>query len=219
MLLYVRPTSIVWGTGANSTEPFRKMKTLGAGHHSEQAKYHSVRGPLTRSLIASAGGHCPEVYGDPALLVPYLFDKTREDIPKTHKIGVIIRCNDWAWKDAVPGDNVKLIDLKTTDVEKTLIDILSCEKIVSSALHGLIISDAFNIPNAWLWTPKVTGASCSASGRFKYLDYFMSVDKIRDRHMYKIKNVPGALDASNLEKHFNFDDRPINFILFDVLVI
>lgn len=47
-----------------------------------------------------------------------------------------------------------------------------CEFIISSSLHGLIISDAYNIPNVWaVFSDKIVG------GEFKYKDYYASVNK------------------------------------------
>ena len=50
--------------------------------------------------------------------------------------------------------------------------ICSCEKILSSSLHGLIVSDAYQIPNCWIeLTGKISG------GHFKYYDYASSVNR------------------------------------------
>ena len=44
--------------------------------------------------------------------------------------------------------------------------------IVSSSLHGLICSDAYNIPNLWLDEYKLI------EGDFKFKDYFVSQKEI-----------------------------------------
>jgi pyruvyltransferase len=49
-------------------------------------------------------------------------------------------------------------------------EILSCEYIISSSLHGLIVSEAYSIPNLWIKvSDKIRG------GEFKYQDYFQSI--------------------------------------------
>lgn len=56
--------SIIWGAGAIKGEKSLKAKPQ---------KVLSVRGPLTRQYLLSQGVYCPEVYGDPALLVPFIY--------------------------------------------------------------------------------------------------------------------------------------------------
>ena len=56
--------------------------------------------------------------------------------------------------------------------EHVVIYIISCKYILSSSLHGLIISDAYNIPNIWLDEYKLN------EGDFKFKDYFLSIKTI-----------------------------------------
>jgi pyruvyltransferase len=70
-------------------------------------------------------------------------------------------------------------------------------------LHGLIIADAYGIPNAWLSSDTPKG------GEFKFFDYFLSVDKVRYGHSYDVSE--HGLEVSTLKKHFDFDSREIKF--------
>jgi pyruvyltransferase len=190
--------SIVWGSGAFGTETAR--------HLNKDATYLAVRGPLTRNLLRINGISCPEVYGDPALLMPSVFNP---DVKKKYKIGVILRWSETDWHSAEADSNVKKINLGTSDIEGTLTDILSCEKIVSSSLHGVILADAYGIPSAWLSSTTPKGLE------FKFYDYFISVDKIQKPQRFDFS--ANRLSVAELEKHLEFDSREIKFDLKKLL--
>ena len=188
----VRDKSVVWGTGAFGTEQTRQLN--------KQAQYHAVRGPLSRQLLRNCGLDIPEIYGDPALLAPLFFDAPEK---KTHEIGLVLRWSEFDWIKAPVGAGVKIIDLGSSDVEGTLTQILSCNRIITSSLHGLIIADAYGIPNAFLASDTPKG------GIFKYLDYFASVNKFRRPKALDFGTARLEIDA--LDALFEFDDRAIDF--------
>lgn len=184
--------SIVWGTGSFGTESSKKL--------APNAKYHAVRGPLTRQKLKNAKIECPPIYGDPALLAPlYYFP----DVRITHEIGVVVRWSESEWKNVSIDNRVKIINLHTSDIESTIREFLSCRRIISSSLHGLIIADAYGIPNAWRQSETGRG------GVFKYYDYFASVNKYRNPNQYSLGS--GGLKLESLLESFGFDRRPIQF--------
>src|SRR5690606_31185258 len=194
ILSHVTDGCVAWGVGSFGTETRAQIST--------KATYLAVRGPLTRNKLDNLKVCCPRVYGDPALLVP---DFYKPDIEPTHEVGVVLR---WSEADRnnrfdVPG--VKKIFLGSDDIEGTLDDMLSCKRIVSSSLHGLILADAYGIPNAWLDSPTPKGKE------FKYWDYLISVNKIRPAKAYKL--VQPGLTAEKLISDLHFDDRPIQIDL------
>lgn len=188
--------SIVWGTGAFGTEQNRQI--------SKGATYLSVRGPLTRCLIKNQSVECPEVYGDPALLMPYLYSPK---VTKTHQIGLVLRWSEYEWLKKVPPEGVKVIDLGRSDVEGVIDDILSCEKILTSSLHGLIIADAYNIPNIWLASDSPKG------GEFKYYDYYLSSGRVKSPLKYDINEM--GIDKDKMISFFS--EKDYDFGEFDVL--
>ena len=71
--------TIVWGTG--------KMSNTSSTMFKEKPKQIcAVRGPLTRKEILKYGYECPEVYGDPALLMPRFY---APKVEKRYKLGII----------------------------------------------------------------------------------------------------------------------------------
>jgi pyruvyltransferase len=197
-----RRDSTVWGSGSFGSER-RSMFT-----HSfrSTAEYRAVRGPLTRSRLLDVGIQCPPVYGDPALLVPMYF---WPEVEQTHEVGIVIRHSEHLWRDIAPDGPVKVIDFGSEDVDAVIRDILSCRRIISSSLHGLVIADAYGIPNAWLGTDGRVGGSRPNGGEFKYLDYFASVNKVRRPHNVDLR--AGSWTPESLAESFEYDDRPIEF--------
>lgn len=187
--------SIFWGTGTYGTESKSEV--------SRDATYTAVRGPLTRSKLGAHMGFgikVPPVYGDPALLAPlYFFPKVKI----THEYGVIVRWSERKWAKATYGPGVKLIDFARGDIEGVIRDMLSCRRIVSSSLHGLIIADTYGIPNAWLASRTPRG------GEFKFHDYFASVSKLRAAQKFN----PSAqtVTKETLRSKLDFDGRAIQF--------
>ena len=164
--------SIVWGSGI-------LMPT--SSQLSNNWKYKishvaAVRGKKTRDCLIQAGIECPQVYGDPALLLPLIYS------PKSKKeksrIGIIPHYKD------IDNPNVKrllveangnaiLISVQKYKNWKDIIDIIfTCDFVISSSLHGLILSDAYGVPNVW-----ATFSELLAGGRFKFEDYYSAVGK------------------------------------------
>jgi len=132
-------------------------------------KIHAVRGPLTRQFLIRQGIDCPAIYGDPALLLPRLFNPKVE---KKYRVGIVPHFIDQkdSWiKIQNAKDDVLIINVYDP-IEKVIIDILSCKAILSSSLHGLIVADAYEIPSLWIkLSDKVKGKG------FKFRDYLLSI--------------------------------------------
>lgn len=162
----VNEYSVVWGAGALLGECPIKMKPR---------KVCAVRGPLTRHYLQSQNIECPSVFGDPALLLPIVYQPVEK---KKYKVGVIphysdLRTNKLRLFLSQCGEGVQVIKLRGYgDWKKVIDEINECDFIVSSSLHGIIISDAYNIPNVWVeFSDHVLGNG------FKFRDYFLSVGR------------------------------------------
>ena len=96
-----------------------------------------------------------------------------------------------------------MIDLETGDIEDTLDAITSCNHILSTSLHGLILADAYGIPNAWLI------ADTGFGKEHKFWIVSLSVRKERDP-VFDITQ-PGLTKEFLMDRRFSFDDRAIRF--------
>ena len=164
--------SFIFGSGV------RTENNLENGHKYNNLKVCSVRGPLTRDFLLKKKISVPEIYGDPALLLPKFYIPIINDTLK-NKIGVIPHKSNY--KNYVNNINNDIFFLiNPCDRWETVINYLcSCREILSSSLHGLICADAYNKPNLWLDEYKLQ------EGDFKFRDYFTS----QNRQYVKINNL------------------------------
>ncbi len=168
---FLNKKTIVWGSGS----------ARGCFVTSEiPDKVLSVRGPLTRKVFLDKGIECPEIYGDPALLLPYIFEC--KNVKKTYKWGIIPNTVDSDLQNLrlckeKYGNDVIIIDLQHYNKwEDIVVQINKCEHIFSSSLHGLIVADAYGISNTWIkLSDRIIG------GNFKFMDYLASVHRIQNQ--------------------------------------
>jgi pyruvyltransferase len=150
--------SIVWGSGMICrTDRIRR------------AKFLAVRGPVTRSLLLKQGHDVPVIYGDPAILMRDLYFP---DMVKKHTLGFVPHFVDYQkvneWYRNEPG--VIVINLLNNEVKPVLDQILSCRRIITSSLHGLIVAHTYGIPAVWVqFSDKLYGDN------MKFEDYLTSV--------------------------------------------
>jgi len=176
----------VWGSGSIAGN-------LNLRHKSPTVL--AVRGPLTRDLLLKNKVNCPEVYGDPGLLLPRVYSP---NVEKKYRIGVIPHYVD---RDTEfinycrHNKSIKLINVQDKNVENFIDQILECEVIMSSSLHGLVIADAYKIPSVWIELSK----NVIGNG-FKFRDYYASID--RD---IKLPCIPTRSNFNDIVSDINTD--------------
>lgn len=159
ILTHVNKHCVVWGSGIISKK-----------YSVKNALFLAVRGPQTRNYLLKHGYQVPEIFGDPALLLP---DYYNPNIPKKYTYGFVPHYNDLkAIKNWFSNrKDICIIDMMTNDVEAKTNELLSCKKIISSSLHGIIVAHTYDIPAVW---QKFSGEVFGDD--IKYRDYFESVN-------------------------------------------
>ena len=175
-----------------------------------------VRGPLTRKRLLEINCYCPHTYGDPGLLLPIYYNPV---IEKKYKLGIIPHYIHYKKINEMYKDdnNILVINVINKNIELTINNILKCEKIISSSLDGLIVGDAYNIPNKWIKFNNLIKGDDT-----KFYDYFKSVNrkdidfidcdnykKIPDNILDQINNVSISIDINKLKDKMFFDEKGI----------
>ncbi|MFI8557818.1 polysaccharide pyruvyl transferase family protein [Pseudomonas putida] len=146
----------IWGTGSGNPDD-----VFSGRHH-----FHAVRG--TKCLSQIRGKKVKPVLGDPGLLSASLVNKP---IDKCIRVGLIPHIRDRKntrmaeLLTRIPG--AKVIDVYSP-VKQVLAEIASCDFVLSTSLHGLIVADSYGVPNQWLSTNRCP------RWEYKFQDYYTS---------------------------------------------
>jgi pyruvyltransferase len=200
----VTKNTIVWGAGFSSNDDICKEKPK---------RICAVRGPKSREKLIEQGIDCPEIYGDPALLLPNIY---YPKIDKKYKLGIIPHYVDKEnlWLKNINSNDILILNILEKNIFTFIDNLLSCEKIVSSSLHGIIVSDAYNIPSKWIkFSNNVLGND------FKFYDYFLSVKRENEESLYIDENVSINQIMEKFNKSYTIDidlDKLIKSAPFDI---
>lgn len=173
----------VWGSGLIIDHP-------GARHSLVPL---ALRGQLTRDAL---GADKATPLGDPGLLSARMIARA----VSRQEIGIVPHYSDKthpmvAALARLPG--VRIIDVER-DGPSVCTDIASCAAVLSSSLHGLIVADAFGIPNHRLrFGGKIKG------GDFKFLDYASALGRA-DIAAHSLATPEDALTLAKAEADFTY---------------
>ncbi len=152
----------VWGSGIlnNNVLPIiRKKKKI----YNRKLDVRAVRGPLTRDVMLKAGYTCPKVFGDPAILLPLIYEPLSTE--KKYEVSLILHYRTKIHNsgehnkgkytieiddDTILKNNIKIIDPKTDDYKSFVNDVVTSKLVISSSLHGIILAEAYGIPAVFL---------------------------------------------------------------------
>lgn len=184
-------SALIWGSGFLSPQPLGKIK-LTRWWHFLRRKYgvpvvYAVRGELTREILLKAGIACPKIFGDPALLMPLLYCPVSRP-SKTARLGIILHHSHGKFKAKFQNEKIKYIEVcrNYNDMERFIDEMLSCEVILSSSLHGLILANVYKIPCVRLKIPGHPVHPKADREDFKFNDYLSGLNSYcKDNNTYK----------------------------------
>lgn len=164
VLGWARRNTVVWGAGlvSHSSRPKEAPRSI-----------HAVRGPLSRRRLLEVGLDCPEVYGDPALLLPRLYRPRPRGPGRLGGPGGIALVPNHIDREAPAVLAARDRGLRVIDVHAPILDVIdaicSSDFVLASSLHALIVADAYGIPSHWVKiSDRILG------GTFKFADYYAS---------------------------------------------
>lgn len=186
----------VWGSGLIDDE----VRSINSNFI-----FKACRGGYTRAKTGMKYQKIP--MGDPGLLCNLIYTNK---VKKTSKIGIIPHLRDEQshyLNDIIKKNpNIFKVISVAQAPEKVADEIKRCKLVLSSSLHGLIVSDSFGVPNLHLMlSDNLQSPNHLRGGEYKFRDYYSGIGK-------KYQNFnPRSKDLLDSSKHNEIIDsyRPI----------
>lgn len=182
----------VWGSGVERELPQMLRRFLQRSWF-RKLDIRAVRGPLTREYLMKFGHKCPEVYGDPAILMPLIYEADIDESGggKIFDVSIIPQLvTEGGIRKKYP--DAHIISMNTNDYKSVIDQIVQSKLIISSSLHGLILSDVYRVPSVWY---RGVGEIID----FKYKDYYASTERI-------IEKIPTTIEEALVTEPLPFPD-------------
>lgn len=164
--------TVVWGSGLQS---FEAIKNLSKRKY-RRLDIRAVRGPLTRQMLHACNYDCPEIYGDPAILMPLIYLPSSGE--RSEKKVVLIYHHSMVYDtdiELTSSKPIEVLDIKTQDYKAFIDTICSAGKVISSSLHGIILAESYGIPAVFLCNEsEMTNATKEI---LKFYDWYYSTGR------------------------------------------
>lgn len=162
ILFFENQDVTVWGTGSLH-EINCNINTILHQKIMRKIDARAVRGPFTRENLIKLGITCPEIYGDPAMLMPLIYKPSC--VANKKFILVLMHIDDDYNRNLNDFSEVVIRDMITDDWRE-LIDLIATAKcVISSSLHGIILAESYGVPAVLL-------KHRNNLDLFKYQDYY-----------------------------------------------
>jgi hypothetical protein len=172
----------IWGSGFIAPD---------RAHLPRSMRFHAVRGPLSSARVEARG---MLALGDPGILMGRAWPLVSKP---QHRIGLIphyVDRHDPLVQQLRERFGAHVISVHD-DPASVAAQITSCAVILSSSLHGLIVSDSYGVPNYHIEMRRLVGAG------YKFSDYYLSLG---------LRHTP--LDPGTLESNRDIDDLINGFV-------
>ena len=133
---FIKPNSVVVGTGISSEEI----------ELSKKADYHSVRGPLTATVLSRSGGPQVESFGDPGLAISEVIPLKRGTT--NGRVAFIRHFSHLAIPVRLPEnyDEISVLLSHPDQIKNFLQNLIGYESVITSAMHVMIACQSYGIP-------------------------------------------------------------------------
>ena len=153
----------LWGTGL----AFELSRLRALPHRTRKLDIRCVRGPKTREILKRMGFDCPDVFGDPGVLMPLIYRPKPSDVKAEYLLIPHYQVEEKA-RDCYGNDYI--LSMNTTDYVSVINKICSSKKVISSSLHGIIIAESYGVPAVFY-------QDRPQRFNFKYEDWYESTDR------------------------------------------
>lgn len=192
ILLQGYQNATVWGSGFLTNPSF--LRRVPHSAVCRKLDIRCVRGPRTRKILMELGHHCPKSYGDPAVLLPKIYQPAAEK--KLDYVIIPHHSKEKELRGMLAEEH--LVSMNTADYKLVIDKIASAEKVITSSLHGIILAETYGVPAVYyLDRPD--------KFHFKYDDWYASTGRdgifpMRDWQSALVADAPPVPDLAQMQK-------------------
>ena len=159
IIFYGFQVATIWGSGLlHEAKKFRTPNIY-------KLDIRAVRGPMTRASLIKNGFSVPQIYGDPAILMPLFY--TPRKLPLKDYV-VIAHKNI-----SLDIEKDKVVNILTDDYSRTIDEIVNSKLVISGSLHGIIIAESYGVPAILMYNI----SDPTDGDLFKYKDWYYSTGR------------------------------------------
>lgn len=191
----------IWGSGLLCKENSYRLVC-------SKLDIRAVRGPYTKEFLDKMGVKCPEIYGDPAILMPIIYPDILE---KKYPCSIILHHSSKLRKNISELEDIGLhyIEIKTTDYKHFIDELVQSDMVISSALHGIILAESYGVPAVYLKDDEI-------NHNFKFDDYYSGTGRIQYEYARTIDEAIKVKPTNNLPNLENMQSALMEYFPYDL---
>jgi len=189
VIQFLGAKTIVYGSGFLREDVVRQF-----AEKKVELDIRAVRGPLTKKSLEEIGYKVPNIFGDPAILLPLFYVPVDQIIINQY---IVIP----HWTKIKYYQNYPCLSTLTNDWKFFIDTIVSSKLVISASLHGLILAEVYGVPAIFL-------NDTENDDIYKYKDYYYSTGRLDFRIA---NNIEEALQMEYSEIP-SFDKMRQNFL-------